>query len=251
MASEQSSQKLPIKVEIHNHLGPKRSVKRIQKEEKKSKKEKPLKRKPVEEKVESDAVMEEAPAKKVKSEKAVKEYKPYSEQVLKTIEEIKQLEKEGKQNLSRDVLCERLDKKSAKVLFQKHADKAKLTREEKLFLVAVNSKRIELEMEPIADLFKKGRTIGGKNDVYHCKSKHTSGNLEVFDLKKNDNGKVVSIKASDKAKIQWAANEPRRIEQAIALLQSKGFSVVKGDLVLKEIGIEPETVGPSNSESDE
>lgn len=226
-------------INVHVHIDSKKKIVKKAKKPKAEKSPKPLKRK-----AESDV---EVDAKKVKEEKVAKVYQPYSEQVLKAIEEIKQLEKDGKRNLSRDRLVELLDKKSAKILLEKLADKAKLTREERLFLVAKNSKHIELGLEPIEGLFKKGRTIGSKSEVYQCKSKHTSGQLEVFDLQKNEGHKVVSCAAREKALVQWKLNEPKRIELEIAHLQSKGYVISKdgAEIAPKELA------APSNSESDE
>lgn len=60
---------------------------------------------------------------------------------------------------------------------------------------------------------------GSRAKVYHETAKHTSGGLIKSDLKKNKRGKIVSIKASNKAK---------KINQLV----KSGFKTKKGTFKL-------------------
>lgn len=66
---------------------------------------------------------------------------------------------------------------------------------------------------------KKVRAVGSRAQVWHGMARHTSGNLTKADLKKNRAGRIVSVKASDRA-----ASEKR--------LQKAGYTTQKGEFRL-------------------
>ena len=63
------------------------------------------------------------------------------------------------------------------------------------------------------------KTIGSRAEVYHGNAKKTSGGLRKENLKQNPQGKIVSVKASDRAK-----RENR--------LEKSGYKAVKGEFKL-------------------
>ena len=222
MSDSVSKKQDQIVVHIHNHEEKKarksKSPKIAKKDGKKEKKSVSPKVKPVKRSAESEEIVPEAKKEK-KEPKPEKIYKPYSESFVKLLADIEKRDEEGQDPLKKEEIVAGLDKQSSEILLLKLADKAKLSRAERLCLVALNT------VCAVKDLFKKGRMMGHRQDVYACKAKHTSGGLEVFDLKRNDRGRVVSVEASDKARVQWVANEPKRISAMIAFLQEKGYKI--------------------------
>ncbi len=65
----------------------------------------------------------------------------------------------------------------------------------------------------------KMKTVGTRAEVMHGTAKHTSGGLTKKDLKYNKNGRIVSVKMSNRAK------KEKRLEKA-------GFKPVKGKFKL-------------------
>ncbi len=63
------------------------------------------------------------------------------------------------------------------------------------------------------------QAVGSRAQVWHKKAAHTGGGLFREDLKKNPRGKIVSIKASDRAK------QENRLEKA-------GYKTTKGEFKL-------------------
>lgn len=66
---------------------------------------------------------------------------------------------------------------------------------------------------------QKVRAVGSRAQVWHGMARHTSGNLTKADLKKNRAGRIVSVKASERA-----ASEQR--------LQKAGYTTKKGQFRL-------------------
>jgi hypothetical protein len=55
------------------------------------------------------------------------------------------------------------------------------------------------------------KAVGSRAEVFHGTAKHTSGGLKKKDLKKNKYGRIVSIKASERAKKSFSKKLPKSI----------------------------------------
>ncbi|KAK9845140.1 hypothetical protein WJX74_011075 [Apatococcus lobatus] len=56
----------------------------------------------------------------------------------------------------------------------------------------------------------KLRAVGTRAQVWHGMARHTSGNLTKADLKKNRSGRIVSVRASERASREQRLGQGKR-----------------------------------------